>query len=184
MLFCRPHARSSLQPRRQSHSSPLVCHAEKPVEDMLVLELKEELRLRQLSYGGTIKGLVCHAHMLFSVGWCMAASMIPAGKASSHSVLSRCCPCCRMVTSMPQMTAMHAQTQLLHCIALHCTALWRDTKVPGSFPSLSKLSDLVMSSPIICCRQKGRVAGGTHQGPRGARAPRPVAATAQAADLV
>ena len=43
-----------LQPGRQQHLSSLVCHVEKAVEDMLVLELKEELKLRQLPYAGRL----------------------------------------------------------------------------------------------------------------------------------
>lgn len=53
LLLLRLHA-PRLQPGRQQHLTSLVCHAEKAVEDMLVLELKEELKLRQLPYAGRL----------------------------------------------------------------------------------------------------------------------------------
>ncbi|DBA99100.1 TPA: hypothetical protein ACH3X1_014234 [Trebouxia sp. C0004] len=49
--YARLHAPRK-QSGRQQHLSSLVCHAEKAVEDMLVLELREELKLRQLPYSG------------------------------------------------------------------------------------------------------------------------------------
>ena len=56
LLLYRLHALRS-QPGRQQQLSSLVCHAEKAVEDMLVLELKEELKLRQLPYAGRLSTL-------------------------------------------------------------------------------------------------------------------------------
>ena len=53
LLPYRLHA-PRLQPGGQQHLTSLVCHAEKAVEDMLVLELKEELKLRQLPYAGRL----------------------------------------------------------------------------------------------------------------------------------
>ena len=55
LLYRLPAPR--LQSGRQRHLSSLVSHAEKAVEDMLVLELKEELKLRQLPYAGKLSTL-------------------------------------------------------------------------------------------------------------------------------
>ncbi len=52
MSLCRLQAPSRSHSGRKQHVSRFRCHADRAVEDMLVLELKEELKSRNVSYAG------------------------------------------------------------------------------------------------------------------------------------